>query len=164
MFNDTVFQNIANGRIGASADDVHAAAKAAHADMFINSLPQGYDTLVGEQGLRLSGGQRARLAIARALLKNAPILILDEATASLDSESEELVQAAIERLMIGRTTMVIAHRLATIRNADRIAVIVDGRIIEAGTHQKLLDANGEYAKLPRLQFGHQEDVANASSH
>lgn len=164
LFNDTIFQNIANGRIGASAEDVHAAAKAAHADLFINSLPQGYDTLVGEQGLRLSGGQRARIAIARALLKNAPILILDEATASLDSESEELVQAAIERLMVGRTTLVIAHRLATIRNADRIAVIVDGKIVESGTHQKLLDANGEYAKLYRLQFGHHEEAATASSH
>jgi subfamily B ATP-binding cassette protein MsbA len=131
---------------------VIAAAQAAHAHDFIMALPQGYDTVIGELGIRLSGGQRQRLAIARALLKNAPILILDEATSSLDNESERLVQAAIERLMVGRTVLVIAHRLSTIQRADRIVVIDTGHIVEEGCHAELLAHNAQYRRLYDLQF------------
>jgi subfamily B ATP-binding cassette protein MsbA len=161
LFNDTVFNNIAYGRTGASLDEVKRVASAANADIFISRLPEGYNTVVGEQGLMLSGGERARIAIARALLKDAPILILDEATASLDSESEGLVQEAVDRLMRGRTTLVIAHRLATIRNADKIAVVVHGRLVELGTHDELYAAGGEYAKLYRLQF--KDPAVNATA-
>jgi ATP-binding cassette, subfamily B, bacterial MsbA len=132
-------------------EDVVAAAEAANAHEFIAALPDGYDAVIGEMGMQLSGGQRQRLAIARALLKNAPILILDEATSSLDAESERLVQGALENLMAARTTIVIAHRLSTIRKADRIVVIVDGAIAEQGTHEELLRKNGEYSRLYAMQ-------------
>ena len=152
LFNDTVAANIGFGRAGATSDDVRRAAEMANADVFIQRLPQGYDTPIGEQGLRLSGGERSRVSLARALLKDAPILLLDEATAALDSESEARVQEAIDRLMLNRTVIVIAHRLATIRKASRIAVIERGRIVEIGTHDELLATGGEYAKLYRIQF------------
>lgn len=152
LFNDTVRNNIAYGSPGRSLDEVVAAAKAAYAHDFIMALPHGYDTMVGELGVRLSGGQRQRLAIARALLKNAPILILDEATSSLDTESERLVQAAIEHLMADRTVLVIAHRLSTIQRADRIVVLVNGSIVEEGRHAELLARNTQYRKLYDLDF------------
>jgi subfamily B ATP-binding cassette protein MsbA len=152
LFNDTIRNNIAYGRLNASDADVIAAAKAAYAYDFVQSFPDKFETVVGERGVRLSGGERQRICIARALLKNAPILILDEATSSLDSESELAVQEALENLMKGRTTFVIAHRLSTIRSADRIIVIVDGRIVEEGKHQDLLALNGEYHKLYNMQF------------
>ncbi|MCC6848907.1 MAG: lipid A export permease/ATP-binding protein MsbA [Deltaproteobacteria bacterium] len=152
LFNDTVRANIAYGDPGKSMDEVVAAAKAANAHEFVTALPRGYDTPIGELGVTLSGGQRQRLAIARALLKDAPILILDEATSALDTESERLVQQALERLMVNRTTLVIAHRLSTIRRADRIVVVVRGRIVEEGTHENLLALGAEYRKLHDLQF------------
>ncbi len=152
LFNDTVRNNIAYGSIEKSLEEIIEAAKQANAHNFITRLPQGYDTVVGEMGVRLSGGERQRLAIARALLKDAPILILDEATSALDSEGERLVQEALERLMANRTTLVIAHRLSTVRRADRIAVIVRGRIVEEGTHEELLALGREYRKLYDLQF------------
>jgi subfamily B ATP-binding cassette protein MsbA len=136
--------------------EIIAAATAAHAMGFINEMPQGLNTLVGEKGVRMSGGQRQRIAIARAILKNAPILILDEATSALDSESERHVQAALETLMQGRTTLVIAHRLSTIEKADRIVVMQKGRIVEAGNHLELLAKNGVYAQLHRIQFSREE--------
>ena len=152
LFNDTVRNNIAYGAPERPLEEVVAAAKAAYAHDFITALPQGYDTMVGELGMRLSGGQRQRLAIARALLKNAPILILDEATSSLDTESERLVQAAIELLMVGRTVLVIAHRLSTIQRADRIVVLTEGKIVEEGCHNELLAQNTQYRRLYDLQF------------
>jgi len=152
LFNDTVKSNIAYGAVDQSMEAIVAAATAAYAHEFILQLPQGYDTEIGELGLRLSGGQRQRLAIARALLKNAPILILDEATSALDNESERLVQQALDTLMQGRTTLVIAHRLSTVRRADRIVVVVGGQIVEQGTHEELLALNAEYRKLHDLQF------------
>ena len=152
LFNETVRDNIAYGCTDASEDQIVAAAKAAFAHDFILGFPKGYDTLIGELGGRLSGGEKQRLCIARALIKDAPILILDEATSSLDSEAEAVVQKALENLMIGRTTVVIAHRLSTIAGADRIAVIVSGKIVEQGTHESLLAAKGEYAKLYATQF------------
>jgi subfamily B ATP-binding cassette protein MsbA len=152
LFNDTVRNNIAYGNPSVSGDAVIKAAKAAYAHDFITAMPKGYDTLIGERGIKLSGGQKQRLAIARALLKDAPILILDEATSSLDSEGEAEVQKALDELMKNRTTLVIAHRLSTVRNADEIIVLKDGRIIERGRHQDLLDSGGEYAKLYNLQF------------
>lgn len=152
MFAASVRDNIAFGRLEASAAEIEAAARAAHADDFIARLPQGYDTQVGERGVTLSGGQRQRIAIARAILRDAPILLLDEATSALDSESETLVQAALERLMRGRTTIVIAHRLATVLKADRILVMDQGRLVEQGTHRSLAGAAGVYARLARLQF------------
>jgi subfamily B ATP-binding cassette protein MsbA len=156
LFNDTVAANIAYGVMNsASRGDIVAAAEAAHAMEFIGNMPEGLDTLVGENGVRLSGGQRQRLAIARALLKNAPVLILDEATSALDSESERHVQAALETLMRGRTTVVVAHRLSTVERADRIVVLEQGRIVEIGTHRELLDRGGVYAKLYRIQFAEQ---------
>jgi subfamily B ATP-binding cassette protein MsbA len=153
LYNDTVRSNIAFGEPDRPLDDVIAAARAANAHDFIQALPQGYDTPVGDLGVRLSGGQRQRLAIARAILKNAPILILDEATSALDTESEGLVQEALERLMTNRTSLVVAHRLSTIRRADMIAVVSHGRIVERGTHEELLARGGEYRKLYELQFG-----------
>ena len=152
LFNDTVKNNIAYGSLDQPMAAIIAAARAAHAHEFIEELPQGYDTAIGELGLRLSGGQRQRIAIARALLKNAPILVLDEATSALDNESERLVQHALDTLMRGRTTLVIAHRLSTVRNAARIVVLVRGRIVEQGTHDELLALNGDYRKLHDLQF------------
>lgn len=152
LFNDTVRNNIAYGAFDCTEDEIHAAAKAAHAYTFITGLPDGFDTLIGESGARLSGGERQRISIARALLKNAPILILDEATSSLDTESEREVQRALENLMRNRTTFVIAHRLSTIRNADRIIVIQEGRIVEDGTHESLLPAEGVYTMLHGMQF------------
>ncbi len=153
LFDDTVAANIAYGAMStAPRAAIEQAALAAHALEFIRALPQGFDTIVGENGIRLSGGQRQRLAIARAILKNAPILILDEATSALDSESERQVQAAMDTLMQGRTTIVIAHRLSTIERVDRIVVLDAGRVVENGTHVELLARNGLYAKLHRIQF------------
>jgi subfamily B ATP-binding cassette protein MsbA len=156
LFNDTVRNNIAYGRPDIPEAEVIKAGQMADAHNFILKLPQGYDTVIGEQGIILSGGQRQRISIARALLKNAPILILDEATSSLDTESEREVQAALDRLMEKRTVLVIAHRLSTVRNVDRILVLSDGRIIEEGVHRELMAKGGEYKKLYKLQF-HEED-------
>jgi len=152
LFNDTVRNNIAYGQPDVPQDAVIEAAKAALAHDFIQRLPDGYDSMIGERGLRLSGGERQRIAIARALLKNAPILILDEATSALDTESEALVQAALHNLMTGRTAFVIAHRLTTVRHADRIVVLENGRIADSGTHEDLLSRLGTYRKLYELQF------------
>jgi subfamily B ATP-binding cassette protein MsbA len=160
LFDDTVRANIAYGRADADAAAIEAAARAAAAHDFIMALPQGYDTRVGEAGVILSGGQRQRLAIARAVLKDAPILLLDEATSALDTESERQVQAALRRLAAGRTTLVIAHRLSTVVDADRILVIEGGRVVEAGDHARLLAADGAYARLWRMQFA--EDAAEAA--
>ena len=152
LFNDTVRNNIAYGSPDATYEQIKAAAKAAHALNFIQKLPNGFDTVIGESGARLSGGERQRMSIARAILKNAPILILDEATSSLDTESEREVQQAIENLVQSRTTFVIAHRLSTIRNAHRIIVIQNGRIVEEGTHETLLPLGGVYKMLYDMQF------------
>jgi subfamily B ATP-binding cassette protein MsbA len=160
LFNDSIFANIAYGGMGgASEKEVVAAAEAAHAMSFIRETPEGLNTLIGENGLRLSGGQRQRLAIARALLKNAPVLLLDEATSALDSESERAVQAALDVLMRGRTTVVIAHRLSTIERADRIAVLDRGRVVELGRHAELLAAEGVYARLYRTQYAAERAAA-----
>jgi len=156
LFNETVRDNIAYGRPDATEEQIVTAAKAAFAHDFVQRFPQGYDTLIGELGGRLSGGEKQRLCIARALIKDAPILILDEATSSLDSEAEAVVQKALENLMHGRTTVVIAHRLSTIAGADRIAVIVNGRIVEEGTHASLLSRDGEYCKLHQMQYAGKE--------
>jgi subfamily B ATP-binding cassette protein MsbA len=152
LFNETVRNNIAYGSGDASEEQIRSAARAAHALGFIESLPRGFDTVIGEGGARLSGGERQRVSIARAILKNAPILILDEATSSLDTESEREVQLAIENLVQSRTTFVIAHRLSTIRNAHRIIVIQDGEIVEEGTHDTLLPLGGVYTMLHDMQF------------
>ena len=152
IFAASVADNIAFGRPEATREQIEAAARDAHADEFIRRLEKGYDTPVGERGVTLSGGQRQRLALARAILRDAPILLLDEATSALDAESETMVQEALERLMSGRTTLVIAHRLATVLNADRILVMDGGRIVEEGTHRSLVEQDGVYARLARLQF------------
>jgi subfamily B ATP-binding cassette protein MsbA len=152
LFNDTVANNITYGREGDSREAVEAVARRAHAHEFIVEMPQGYDTVVGERGVRLSGGQRQRLAIARALMRNPPILILDEATSALDTESERMVQAALEELMVGRTVLVIAHRLSTVQRATRILVLDRGRIVEEGRHEELLARGGVYRRLYDLQF------------
>jgi subfamily B ATP-binding cassette protein MsbA len=152
LFNRSFKDNILCGRRDASTEEIQDAAKAANIHNFIINLPKGYDTVVGEQGVKLSGGQKQRVTIARAILKNAPILILDEATSSLDSESEKLVQGALDNLMKGKTTFVIAHRLSTIRHADRIVVLKKGCIAETGTHDELIDKESEYKKQYRIQF------------
>jgi len=152
VFSANALENIRYGRPDASDDEVIAAARAAFADEFILRLPQGYQTFLGERGVRLSGGQRQRIAIARAMLKNPPLLLLDEATSALDAESERMVQAALEAAMADRTTLVIAHRLATVQKADRIIVMDQGRIVEEGTHIELMQRDGLYAKLARMQF------------
>ena len=152
LFDDTIFNNIAYGREGCTQEEVAEAAKAACIQDFILSLPQGYNTVIGERGQRLSGGERQRIAVARAILKNAPVLILDEATSSLDSESERLVQEAVYNLMKDKTTLVIAHRLSTVRVAHRIVVMEGGVIVETGDHDSLLERSGVYRKLHDLQF------------
>jgi subfamily B ATP-binding cassette protein MsbA len=156
LFNDTVMANIAYGKPEADREEIMTASKAAYAHDFIMELPQGYDTIIGERGMRLSGGQRQRLSIARAILKNPPILILDEATSSLDTASEMMVQKALENLMKNRTTFVIAHRLSTVKRADRIMVLDKGKILEVGTHKELYERGGLYKKLYELQFSDQD--------
>lgn len=153
LFGGTIYENIAYGRPSATKEEIHEAARKAYATEFIKSFPERFETIVGERGVKLSGGQRQRIAIARAILKDPKILILDEATSSLDAESEKLVQIALNELMQNRTTIVIAHRLATIRKVDSIYVIKDGKIAESGSHQELsLLDNGLYASLIKLQF------------
>jgi ABC-type multidrug transport system fused ATPase/permease subunit len=151
LFNDTVYNNIVFGMEGVTPDDVERAARIANAHDFIMQMEQGYQTNIGDRGAKLSGGQRQRLSIARAVLKNPPILILDEATSALDTESERLVQEALERLMKTRTTIAIAHRLSTIKNADEICVMRDGEIVERGKHDELLKLGGVYKKLNDMQ-------------
>ena len=163
LFHDTVWNNICYGLADVPRERVVAAAQAALAHDFILELPQGYETVIGERGTRLSGGQRQRIAIARAILKDSPILILDEATSELDAESEMYVQKALANLMVGRTTFVIAHRLATIRRADKILVLEDGQIRESGTHAELLTRGGAYARLHDLQFADDEDLTSAQA-
>ncbi len=152
LFDDTIRANIALGRLDASEDDIIAATKAAAAHEFIMAQPNGYDTMIGDSGSRLSGGQRQRIALARAILKNAPILLLDEATSALDTESEQAVQEALARFTTGRTTLVIAHRLATVQRADLICVMDKGAIVELGTHGELLARGGAYARLAHAQL------------
>jgi ATP-binding cassette subfamily B protein len=161
IFATSVLENIRYGRPEADEAAVRRAAELAAADGFIRLMPEGYATTVGERGVTLSGGQRQRIAIARAILKDAPILLLDEATSALDAESEHAVQEALDRLMQGRTTLVIAHRLATVRSADRILVMDRGRIVEEGTHDVLVARGGLYARLARLQFSEVEPSAAA---
>jgi ATP-binding cassette subfamily B protein len=152
IFSSSALENIRYGKPDASDAEVKAAAQAAFAHEFISALPEGYDTFLGERGVRLSGGQRQRIAIARAMLKNPPLLLLDEATSALDAESERMVQAALESAMRDRTTLVIAHRLATVQKADHIVVLDHGRLVEQGTHAELVAQGGVYAGLAALQF------------
>jgi len=156
LFNDTLYRNLAYGRPEATEAEVHHAVRQAHLDDFIRSLPEGYDTKVGERGLKLSGGEKQRVAIARVLLKNPPLLILDEATSSLDSISEQAILGALNEVSRQRTTLVIAHRLSTVRDADTILVMDHGQIVESGAHGELLAKNGYYAKL-WLQQQHGDD-------
>jgi ATP-binding cassette subfamily B protein len=158
IFAASAFDNIRFGREDASRAEVEAAAEAAAAHEFISALPQGYDTYLGERGVMLSGGQKQRIAIARAILRNAPVLLLDEATSALDAESERAVQQAVDRLATGRTVLVVAHRLATVKRADRIVVFEKGKIVAIGTHDALVAEGGLYARLARLQFtdGHED--------
>jgi subfamily B ATP-binding cassette protein MsbA len=160
LFNDSIAGNIGYGSLGGrDLEMIRQAADAAYATNFIELLPDGFDTLIGESGTRLSGGQRQRLAIARAILKDAPILILDEATSALDTESERYIQAALDKVMQGRTTFVVAHRLSTIERADRIVVMAEGEIVEQGTHRELLALGGHYARLHAMQFRDESDGA-----
>ena len=152
LFNDTIANNIAYGQENTSLDKIKKAAQLAFADGFIETFPEGYDTIIGDRGVKLSGGQRQRLSIARALYKDPPILIFDEATSSLDTESEVLIQKAIDNLLSGRTVIVVAHRLSTIRNANQILVIENGRIIERGSHTELVANDGAYKRLYDMQF------------
>ncbi|UCD75034.1 MAG: ATP-binding cassette domain-containing protein [Phycisphaerales bacterium] len=152
LFDGTIAENIAYGRRGATREDLVHAARLAHASEFIDRLEKGYDTIIGERGVRLSGGQRQRVAVARALLADPRILILDEATSNLDTESERLIQASLRRLLVGRTSFVIAHRLSTITDADLIIVLEDGRIIEQGTHAELIRESGRYQEMVRMQL------------
>ena len=158
LFADSVSENIRYGEPDASDESVRDAARLALADDFIKALPKGYETNLGERGVTLSGGQRQRIAIARALLRDAPILLLDEATSALDAESEKLVQQALDTVMEGRTTLVIAHRLATVRRADRILVLQDGKVVEEGTHKALIRRSGPYSRLAKLQFSADEST------
>jgi ABC-type transport system involved in Fe-S cluster assembly fused permease/ATPase subunit len=151
LFNDSIYYNIRYGRPDASREEVIAAARAAHIHNFIEALPDGYESEVGERGLKLSGGEKQRVAIARALLKNPAILIFDEATSALDSQSEQAIQAELDRIAEGRTTLVIAHRLSTVMDADQILVLDAGRVLERGTHAQLLAAQGRYARMWQLQ-------------
>jgi ABC-type multidrug transport system fused ATPase/permease subunit len=164
LFDDTVAANIRYGRLDASDSDIESAARAANAHEFISELPKGYGTELGERGVKLSGGQRQRIAIARAFLKGAPILLLDEPTSSLDAESETLIKEALDRLLHGRTCIIASHRLATIRDCDRILVIDRGRIAEDGTHTQLLSLGGIYARLAALQFPDHMDAGDWSRH
>jgi ABC-type multidrug transport system fused ATPase/permease subunit len=155
LFATSIAENIRYGKPGATDDEVRAAARTANAETFVDNFPDGFDTMVGERGVRLSGGQKQRIAIARAVLKDPAVLILDEATSALDSESEHLVQEALERLMKGRTTLVIAHRLSTVRDADEVVVLDHGRVVERGTHDALVQqSEGLYRKLVERQFAY----------
>jgi subfamily B ATP-binding cassette protein MsbA len=164
LFGGTIRENILYGRLDATESELIAAAQAANAADFIDALPDGYDTVVGDRGSRLSGGQRQRVAIARAILKDPPILLLDEATSSLDNESERLVQDALDHLKVGRTTIIVAHRLSTIQAADRIAVLDDGWLVELGPQAELLALNGLYARLHRMQFAEERALVPPSGH
>ncbi len=163
LFNDTIFYNIRYGRPEAAREEVEAAARAAHIHDFIVRMPDGYQTEVGERGLKLSGGEKQRVAIARALLKNPAILIFDEATSALDSQSEKAIQAELDRIQVGRTTLVIAHRLSTVMDADQILVMDGGRIVERGGHAELLAAGGRYAQMWQLQQQEPKVYAHATS-
>jgi ABC-type transport system involved in Fe-S cluster assembly fused permease/ATPase subunit len=162
LFNDSLYHNIAYGRVEASREEVVEAARAARLDRFIASLPDGYDTLVGERGLKLSGGEKQRVAIARAILKNPPILVFDEATSSLDSATEQAIGQELARISENRTTLVIAHRLSTVVDADEILVLENGRIVERGDHDALMRRDGRYAAMWRLQLREKKDTAAAA--
>ena len=164
LFRGTIRENIAYGRPGASDDEIVAAAKLANADEFISRMPHGYDSVVGERGDTLSGGQRQRIGIARAVIRNSPIMILDEPTAALDTESERLVIEGLQRLMKGRTVIMIAHRLSTIRDADKIIVLKDGVVAEEGTNDELIARGGVYAELHRIQYETPRDPLPAHRH